>query len=178
MKYRKTLIIVSVTTVALVVLHWFGSSRVQPLYTISTELVLPTSPEQSWSVLTDFEQYPKWNPYLTRVEGKLRAGERVSFTLVDENFPEPLDLTAQLGEVLPDLRFYWVGRIGVQGLFDTRHVFELLPREDGGTDLHHYEEFRGIIPALLPNTRQRKAKTRRAFESMNQALLERLQTLY
>ena len=177
MKYRKILIIVSVTTVLFVVLHWFGSSRVQPLYTISTELVLPTSPEQSWSVLTDFAQYPSWNPYLTRVEGKLLAGETVSFTLVDENFPEPLDLSAKLGEVSPDLRFYWVGRLGLQGLFDTRHVFELQSREDGGTNLHHYEEFRGIIPALLPNRHERSANTRRAFDRMNQALLERLQNL-
>lgn len=135
---------------------------------------MPASVEQSWSVLTDFSRYPDWNPYLPRVEGKLAVGEVVSFTLVDENFPGPFDLTARLGEVSENRRFYWTGRLGIQGLFDTRHVFELSTREDGNTDLHHYEEFRGLIPALLPRREERAGYTRRAFESMNNALQQRL----
>ncbi|MFT4613175.1 MAG: hypothetical protein ACI9NT_000313 [Bacteroidia bacterium] len=136
--------------------------------------MLPASPEQSWVVLTDFARYPDWNPYLRRVEGKLAVGEIMSFTLVDENFPDPLDLTARLGEVLVNERFYWTGRVGVQGLFDTRHFFELIPREDGNTDLYHYEEFRGLIPALLPKREMSTGNTRAAFERMNMALYERL----
>jgi hypothetical protein len=98
----------------------------------------------------------------------------VSFTLVDENFPEPFDLTARLGEVSANKRFYWSGRLGIQGLFDTKHVFELHPRDDGNTDLYHYEEFRGLIPALLPQREKRSGYTRAAFERMNRALYQRL----
>ena len=174
MKQKNLLISAIVIAVLFGGLYLIGSTRVPPLYTIRTEIMLPASPEQSWKILTDFARYPDWNPYLPRVEGKLAVGELVSFTLVDENFPEPFDLTARLGEVSANRRFYWTGRLGVQGLFDTRHVFELSPRNDGNTDLHHYEEFRGLIPALLPQREKRSGYTRAAFESMNMALYQRL----
>ena len=158
----------------LAALYFFGSTHVPPLYTVRTELMLPASAEKSWNALSDFARYPDWNPYLPRVEGKFAAGESVSFTLVDENFSEPLDLAAELGEISANRRFYWTGRLGVQGLFDTKHVFELHPRDDGNTDLHHYEEFRGLIPALMPRREKRAEHTRAAFERMNTALYHRL----
>ena len=174
MKQKKFLIFTIAIAVVFAGLYFFGSTRVPPLYTIKTQIVLPASPEKSWNVLTDFARYPDWNPYLPRVEAKFVTGESVSFTLVDENFPEPLELAAQLGEVSVNRSFYWTGRLGIQGLFDTRHVFELYPRDDGNTDLHHYEEFRGIIPALLPQREKRAEYTRAAFERMNMALYQRL----
>ena len=174
MKQKKFLIFTIAIAVVFAGLYFFGSTRVPPLYTIKTQIVLPASPEKSWDVLTDFARYPDWNPYLPRVEAKFVSGESVSFTLVDENFPEPLELAAQLGEVSVNRSFYWTGRLGIQGLFDTRHVFELYPRDDGNTDLHHYEEFRGIIPALLPQREKRAEYTRAAFERMNMALYQRL----
>jgi hypothetical protein len=174
MKQKKVLIAAITIAVVFAGLYLFGSTRVPPLYAIKTKIILPASPENSWSVLTDFARYPDWNPYLPRVEAKFSAGESVSFTLVDENFPEPLDLTAQLGEIVANRSFYWTGRLGIQGLFDTRHVFELYPRDDGNTDLYHYEEFRGLIPALLPQRERRAEYTRAAFERMNMALYKRL----
>ncbi|MFL3655178.1 MAG: SRPBCC family protein [Halioglobus sp.] len=174
MKQKKRLICAMTITAAFAGLYVFGSDRVPPLYTINTEITLPASPEKSWNVLTDFAGYPDWNPYLPRVEATFAAGESVSFTLVDENFPDPLNLTAQLGQISANRSFYWTGRLGVQGLFDTRHVFELHPRDDGNTELHHYEEFRGLIPALLPQRKKRTGYTRAAFERMNSALYQRL----
>ncbi|MFT4518042.1 MAG: hypothetical protein ACI9JM_000419 [Halioglobus sp.] len=155
-------------------LYLFGSTTMEPLHTITTRTVLPATVEESWEVLTDFSQYPDWNPYLPRVDGVLAPGEKVSFTLASKNFPESIDMTATLGEVTDNVRFFWKGRLVIQGLFDTRHVFELQQREDGDTDLHHFEEFRGVIPALLPWTGERAENTQMAFESMNEALRLRL----
>jgi hypothetical protein len=173
---RSRLLLSAVLVLALAYagLYWLGSTAAQPRYTISSKIVLPATVQESWRVLTGFEHYPQWNPYLTRVEGKLQAGETVAFTLIDKNFSEPLDLTARIGEVIPNKRFFWEGTVGVQGLFDTRHVFELQQREDGQTDLHHFEEFRGILPVLLPRAAERSANTEQAFTRMNQALAQRL----
>jgi hypothetical protein len=152
----------------------FGSTWVPPIYTVRTEIVLPASPEQSWEVLTDFSRYPQWNPYLQRVEGTLAPGELISFTLVDGNFSAPFDGTAQMAWVSEPEQFFWIGKAFIQGIYDTRHVFTLQPQEDGSTVLLHFEEFRGLLPALLPGREQRNTHTRRAFESMNRALQQRL----
>ena len=174
MKLKRLLPIMLVAALLFQILHFFGSARVAPLYTIHTTIVLPANLRDSWNVLTDFAEYPDWNPYLTRVEGRFSVGEKVSFTLVDENFAAPLELSATLGEVSLNKRFFWTGRVGVQGLFDTKHVFELAPSDEETSELHHYEEFRGLIPAILPDRERRSENTRAAFERMNHALYQRL----
>lgn len=151
-----------------------GSTLVPPVYTVRSEISLAASPEHSWQVLSDFSSYPQWNPYLTRVEGELVPGARVSFTLIDGNFSAPFDGAARMARVAANEQFYWVGKAGIQGIFDTRHVFILQPRENGNTVLLHFEEFRGLLAALLPGREQRMAHTRRAFEAMNRALQQRL----
>ena len=74
MKQKKLLIFTIAIAVVFAGLYFFGSTRVPPLYTIKTQIVLPASPEKSWDVLTDFARYPDWNPYLPRVEAKFVSG--------------------------------------------------------------------------------------------------------
>lgn len=174
MKLKRLLPIILVAALLVAILHFFGSARVAPLYTIRTNIVLPANLRDSWEMLTDFAEYPNWNPYLTRVEGRFSVGENMSFTLVDENFSDPLHLRATLGEVSPNKRFFWTGRVGIQGLFDTKHVFELVALDEERSEFYHYEEFRGLIPAILPDREKRSANTRAAFERMNRALRQRL----
>ena len=172
---KKTLLKIAAACVLIVgALALFGSTLVPPVYTIRSEIILPTDIDKSWEVLTDFSSYPEWNPYLLKVNGTLAPGETVTFTLVDGNFSAPMDLTARVAHVQPNEQFYWVGTLGLQGLHDTRHVFELQALPDGITQLLHFEEFRGLLPWLLPKREERIALTRKAFESMNKALQERL----
>jgi len=147
-----------------------GSHVVPPVYTISTKIDLPAGPEASWRVLVDMSSYSEWNPYLPEVKGALEPGEQLTLTLQSANFEGPLKVNARVGEVSPPQQFYWAGRVGLPGLFDTKHVFKLSQSSGDTTTLSHYEEFRGVIAALLPNRAERSAKTRAAFESMNSAL--------
>jgi hypothetical protein len=156
-------------------LSYLGSTRAAPVYTIESEIILPADAERSWQVLTDFAKYPEWNPYVPRAEADFTPGATISFTIVDGNFTEPLDLRAELGEIDPPEQFYWVGTLGIRGLHDTRHGFALQPLEGGKTRLRHFEEFRGILPFLLPGRDERVATTRASFDKMNQALQSRLE---
>jgi hypothetical protein len=81
---------------------------------------------------------------------------------------------AQVVKVSENEQFYWIGKAGIQGIFDTRHVFMLQAQEDGSTLLLHFEEFRGLLAALLPGEEERSAHTLRAFQKMNLALQQRL----
>ncbi len=171
----RTLLKVAVTALLLFGgLTLIGSTWVPPAYTVRSEITLPASAEQSWKVLTDFSSYPQWNPYLLRVEGTLAAGKDISFTLVDGNFSAPFDGTARMARVSEPEEFFWIGKAFIQGIYDTRHVFTLQPQKDGSTLLLHFEEFRGLLPALLPGRDERNTHTRKAFESMNLALQQRL----
>ena len=40
---------------------------------ISTEIEISASDEEVWQVLSDFDAYPEWNPFIKTIEGKLEA---------------------------------------------------------------------------------------------------------
>lgn len=48
--------------------------------------------------------------------------------------------------------FAWVARTGVRGMFDGEHHFKLEKTNEGGTVLHNYENYSGLMPAT--GTRQ------------------------
>ena len=62
--------------------------------------------------------------------------------------------------------------MGIRGLFDGHHVFELVG-DGSATHLVHREEFTGIlVPLLMPLIRR---VTTEGFEAMNAALKARVQ---
>jgi hypothetical protein len=65
----------------------------------------------------------------------------------------------------------WLGHLGVPGLFDGRHRFEL--RATGaGTRLVQSESFRGLL--VRPMRRSLDDRTRSGFVAMNEALARRV----
>jgi len=41
---------------------------------IKTEIIINTKPEKVWEVLTDFENYPTWNPFIQNIFGEQKVG--------------------------------------------------------------------------------------------------------
>ena len=41
---------------------------------IITEIIIDTKPEKIWKVLTDFESYPPWNPFIQKISGEQKVG--------------------------------------------------------------------------------------------------------
>ena len=39
-------------------------------------------PERVWAVLTDFDSYPKWNPFIHSISGDLRVGGHLIVRIV------------------------------------------------------------------------------------------------
>ena len=46
-----------------------------------TEIIIYASKEDVWTALTDFKNYPTWNPFVVRIEGKPEKGYRLKNTL-------------------------------------------------------------------------------------------------
>jgi hypothetical protein len=74
----------------------------------------------------------------------------------------------------PPTTFAWLGRLGIPGLFDGRHRFDLEPGPNGGTLLRHRESFSGILVPFLRSSLD--GATREGFEQMNQALKARAES--
>ena len=139
---------------------------------ISTEIEIEAPASAVWSELADGKAYPDWNPFVKRLSGDLKAGNRLNVTIQSEG-NAPMDFTPEVlvADVGKELR--WVGRLGVKGIFDGEHYFILEETDRGTTILHHGENFRGILgyPVLALIGKD----THNGFLAMNDALKSRVE---
>jgi hypothetical protein len=140
---------------------------------LSTTIDIEAPPETVWAVLTDFERYPDWNPFM-RVVGRPNEGAHL---VVDVTPPGKRGFrfrpTVTRVERPRELR--WVGQLFVPGLYDGEHRFTLESAVDGGTRLIHAESFDGVLVGVV--NRFVGAATERGFHEMNAALKARVEAL-
>jgi hypothetical protein len=127
------------------------------------------SPDRVWAVLTDFDAYPEWNPFITSIAGPTRAGERL---VVDLTPPggRTITMRPRVQVVESGRRFGWLGHLGVRGVFDGAHEFVIDPADDGGAVFTQRETFRGV---LVPFVGRLLTRTEEGFAAMNAALKRR-----
>lgn len=142
---------------------------------IETEITIRGTPEQVWSVLTDFRKYPDWNPFIREASGEVKMGARLKVRIHPPD-GRPMTFRPTVREASPNRELRWLGHLGLPGLFDGEHVFQLAPAGAGQTRLRQNEEFRGMLVRLFPNSMFEK--TRRGFEEMNRALRATVESAY
>lgn len=140
--------------------------------TISTTIDIEATAQAVWDVLTDFDAYSEWNPFMDRIQGTPEVGARL---VVHMNPPGGRGMTFKptVLAVIPARELRWLGTLGIRGLFDGEHSFVLTSNADGSTRLTHSERFSGVLVPLLKGTLK---GTHAGFELFNQALTERVET--
>jgi hypothetical protein len=136
---------------------------------IQTEILIHASPEKVWSVLTNFEDYPSWNPFIRSLQGQVAVGQNIRVHIVPPGM-KGMVLHPTVLNFEPGRQFRWIGHLFFKGLFDGEHVFELVDNGDGTTTFKHHENFRGILVPLFKNMLDKN--TREGFEVMNAKLKE------
>jgi hypothetical protein len=115
-------------------------------YTATTNIKAP--PETIWKILTDAPNYPKWDPGVIRIEGKIASGEKVvAYNKISPNRAFPAKVT----EFVPNQRMAWSGGMPL-GLFKGVRTFTLIPKPDGSVDFTLREEFSGPLLFLIGRT--------------------------
>ncbi len=136
---------------------------------ISTEITINAPREKVWAILTDFNNYYSWNPFIVQSSGQAVVGSRLINTMMNGKGTmvfKPVVLTVKQNEY-----FDWLGSLFIKGLFDGHHYFKLEDLGNGQTRLTQGENFSGILAGLLLISIGKQ--TRKGFEKMNEALKER-----
>lgn len=137
-------------------------------FQIQTNIQIQATPEQVWAVLTDFESYPEWNPFISKLEGITKVGQRFRAHIANMTF-KPKLLAFDPGK-----RFEWIGHLWIPGIFfGGKHRFELEQQYDRSTVLYHSETFTGILVPFLKKMLNNETKP--GFEAMNMALKKRVE---
>jgi hypothetical protein len=142
--------------------------------TLQTSARIPAPPAVAWDVLTDLDDHRSWNPFMSSISGAPEVGARLVVRLTPPG-GRAMTVRPTVTAAEPGRRFEWLGHLGVPGLFDGRHRFELHDLGDGTTRLVHEEEFRGVLVPLL--WRFVAGSTRAGFEQFDEAFARRVASL-
>ena len=138
--------------------------------TIRTTADIDATPDIAWQVLTDFDSYAQWNPFIPAAAGEATVGSRLTVELAPPG-GRRMTIRPTITAAEPKRLLEWLGRLGLRGVFDGCHRFELEPLPNNRTQLTQSENFRGLLVPLL--WRSIHGPTTAGFEQLNDAFAER-----
>jgi hypothetical protein len=110
---------------------------------INTSVIIKANRSTVWNVLTRFEDYPKWNPFIKSIKGEIEVGKKFQAEIDTMKF-KPTTLVYNENK-----EFTWLGRFIFPGIFDGRHSFILQDNNDGSTTLFQKESFNGVFVGFM-----------------------------
>jgi hypothetical protein len=113
---------------------------------IHTHIEIKASPERIWEILTSFEQYPDWNPFIQKISGELEMGGRLEVYMKNQDRLQKF--TPLIQKLEDNKQLEWLGQIPL-GLFKGRHFFELEKVDAGTTRFIQGEKFSGLLSKFI-----------------------------
>jgi hypothetical protein len=157
MKYLTTIILITVFKLSAMALE------------IKTEITINATPEKVWEILTDFNEYPNWNPFIKSIKGQVVVGKKITVRIEP---PEAKGMTfkPKILNFIKNRELSWLGHLLLPGIFDGKHKFELIDNGNGTTTFIQSERFIGILVPFFK--KQLNNNTKNGFIKMNEKLKE------
>lgn len=132
-----------------------------------TSVEIDAPPQVVWQILTDFDRFPQWNPFIRSVSGEAKQGEQLQVQIQSPSGNgmtfAPVVLVADPGREL-----CWLGRFLLPGIFDGEHYFYIKSLSKHRVKFVQSESFSGLLVPFF--WRSLDTQTRQGFEQMNCAL--------
>jgi hypothetical protein len=137
---------------------------------IVTEIEINAPPSRVWQILTDFEKYPTWNPFIKKISGVVTRNEKL-----EVHMPDPqggtIILTSTVLVAEKDRELRWLGS-SEGDAFNGEHHFLIEPIENNKkVHFTQSEKFTGSMVEALEGWLDTAVKQN--FEDMNKALKQR-----
>jgi len=140
------------------------------LKAIETHIIVDCTPEKIWDILTNFEKYESWNPFMTKVEGDAKLGAKIKVQIRTmrgkQRIYHPIITRFEINK---ELR--WKGKSFLPGIFDGERIFLINKTADNKVAFFHKELFSGLGVKLVGNKLDENLGE--GFEKMNLALKKR-----
>jgi hypothetical protein len=139
---------------------------------LTTTTEFEGTPSEVWKVLTDLDRHPDWNPFIRRITGDLRVGQRLEVRLQPEG-GRGMTIRPTVLAVDPDRELRWLGHLLVPGIFDGEHRFLIEEIAPGRVRFTQSERFGGVLLPMMWRSLS-QGGTAKGFRAMNEALARRV----
>ncbi len=133
-------------------------------FEIRTEIRINASAEKVWKVLMDFQNYEKWNPFIKKIEGDPKVGNKI-YAEIDGMKFKPEVLVNRKEE-----EFKWIGKLLFKGVFDGEHRFQIEELGNGQLKFTQSEKFYGFLVPVFK--KKLNTDTIKGFMAMNEKIKE------
>ncbi len=137
---------------------------------LNNEIEINASAEQVWKLLTDFNRFSQWNPFIQHVDGKPIAGTQLEVTIQPAG-AERIVSRPTVVKAEPNRELRWLNRSLIPGWFGAEHVFTIEVLDANRVRFTQREIFTGLGSSFL--TSRQNAEKRRGLREMNHALKQR-----
>ena len=138
-----------------------------PSRSFATATLIDAPREDVWSIVTDFESYPRWNPYLRSVRGEAKLGETLDVQLAPPG-GDPDEVSARVFVFKPPRKLRWQSRLVMPGLRDVEYEVIVAPIGPRRAQVVQRMRYEGLLAPFID-----AASIRTGLESMASALERR-----
>ena len=138
--------------------------------TIETKIMVDSTPEKIWSVLTNFKEYENWNPFMIKIIGDAKLGSKIEVQIQTvkgkKRTYKPIITKFEINK---ELR--WKGKSLLPGIFDGERIFIIEKSANNKVSFLHKEIFKGLGVKLIGSKLDEDLGE--SFKKMNIALKTR-----
>jgi len=136
---------------------------------IKTIITINASAHRVWGILTNYEAYPNWNPFIRSIKDEVKVGAKITVTIAPPN-DKQMTFKPKVLTLIPNKELSWKGQLLLPRVFDGEHKFEIIDHQNGTVSFIQSEEFKGILVPLFK--KKLKTNTKNGFQAMNEKLKE------
>ena len=79
---------------------------------ICTKIQINASPEIVWDIITDFENYRKWNPFIREISGVIKEGSTIQVYIKPPN-SSGMKFKPKILKIDPEKEIRWLGKLWI-----------------------------------------------------------------
>jgi hypothetical protein len=134
---------------------------------VRTEIEINSYPESVWKILTDFATYEQWNPFINKIIGLPREGNKIDI-YIETPSGKKRKYSPRITKVEEARELRWFGKSSLPGFLNAEHIFTIEELQPQRVRFVQREVFDGLLVGLFGKGMDSDVK--QGFEDMNYAL--------
>jgi uncharacterized protein YndB with AHSA1/START domain len=110
----------------------------------SVSINVNAKPNKLWALLTNSNDFPRWNSTVEHIEGKIGLGETIK---LKARIASDRVFTLKVGKFVPNDMMVW--QDGNAPMFTGVRTFTLTPQSNGSTDFTMSEVYAGLMMPMI-----------------------------
>ena len=144
----------------------FSAALDRPSASASATASVDAPRDRVWGIVTAFDEYADWNPYMRRVDGDAQDGGAVVVRLETSNGSS--ELSASITVYRPPRKLGWTSRLVAPGLRDVEYEIIVTELARDRTRVVQHARYEGLLAPFVDRTALEDG-----LESMTRALAAR-----